>query len=69
MKLAVEEYDDTLGEIDMNIPLYGKGAFNFRFGFSSWLNTAAWLCRLEPYTSLNFYSSDCKRDGRVNIDF
>lgn len=71
MRLAVDEYNDTLEEIDLvsNICVYGKGAFHSKFGCSSGLGTGSWLCRLEPYTSLNYLTSDCKRDQRVNIDF
>lgn len=70
-RIAKESYQDSLNDIDdsINITTFGKGAFHLKFGMSSTMQTAQWLCRLEPYSSLNFYSSDYKRDPRVPIDF
>ncbi len=60
LRITKEIYEDSVGEIneETNIVTYGKGAFHLKFGCSSIMQTGYWLCRLEPYTSLNFYSSD-----------
>jgi hypothetical protein len=51
------------------VTTYGRGPFNIKYGLSASLVVSQWLCRLEPFTSLNYRHSDYKRDPRVPIDF
>jgi hypothetical protein len=48
---------------------YGKEPFQLQYGFSNRMMVTQWLCRMEPFTQMNYYYSDQGRDCRLYIDF